>query len=527
MTKNSFLHKIIYRFGVWITPIVLILTSIFINLPNSNLHKKTLRNSDFYSNLSQEITRDNLKPTDINKGFSSILFAAVLSDIANPGWLQNFFEENIDLITTWLTDNKQTSDLILYIPAQEIEIAIANKINEKTAKASKDFGDQIPTCKPEEETKIKREGFNLDQNLCLPESVKSGKQTLLQFLNIDENNVERSDVLNKLINNNVLNNFNENFRANQILSLTPAQRNFFNFMNNLRRVFLWLGRLLPFLLLACLILLVIDLFLAKNLEHKKLSYEIRRYFYAVAIGTISTSVLIILIMGGFIYLNSWIQSILIPGLENSTVTTLFAIEGVKFAFNIISLAVWISIGLIVFNLILKFLEVSGFLSDVKKKNEKLQKRISSIDKNPTLDGEFQRLRQEQDQNIKGRVSDTLENSNSVNNFFEKSPEMKRMQGSSEDFERERLNQFGNYDRKIGSILDQEKDDFLHPNLNQNQNFESQDDNEKYRNIFENEEKIEETKPTSTQNLNREMPFNSFYQDEFEQKSDNSEGKIER
>lgn len=449
MSNNSFIHKLIYRFGVWITPIALIFISIFINLPNADLHKQTLRNSNFYTDLSSEIRSTDLSVQDINRGFGSILLRAVLSDLATPGWLQNFFEQNIDLIAKWLTDQNQESNLILFIPSQEIELAVAKRINKTTAEVSDKFSDQIPVCSRDEVSKLKREGFSFEQSFCLPERVKNGEQELLEFLEINQEDIDRGRVLDKVINNNILNNFNENFRADQILSLDPVQKQFLNFLNQIRSTFLWLRSLFLPTLILIILLFVVNLILAKFTDNKKISYEIRRYFYTVAIGTITSSILIILFLGGFIYLNGWVQSIFIPGLNSSIITNLLALEMVKFAFNLVSLAVWISLGMIAFNIIFKILEITGILSDIKKKNQKLQMATSSVDKNPTLDGEFQRIRREQEKQarLNSFENPSYENPNFSNpnnpaeevNFFQGSG---NRVPSQQDVQYQRINDFG-------------------------------------------------------------------------------------
>lgn len=464
MSNNSLIRKIVYRFGGWITPIILILISIFINLPNADLHKRTLRNSGFYSELSSEIRNKELSPQDINRGFGSILFSAVLSDLATPGWLQNFFEENIDLISDWLTDQDQDSDLVLFIPSQEVELAVTNRINQTTAGVAEQFSEQIPTCSNDQVAKIRREGFALEEGFCLPQRVKEGEQELLEFLQVSQEDIDRGRVLDKIVNNNILNNFNENFRAEQILSLSPVQRRFLDFMNQIRSLFLWLRNLFLPLLILILLLLVGNLLLAKFWDHKKISHELRRYFYTVAIGTLSTSILIILAMGGFVYLNGWIQSILIPGLNSSRITNLLALEGVKFAFNLVSFAVWLALGMITFNLLFKLLEITGVLSDVQKKNQKLQMATSSIYKNPTLDGEFQRIRQEQKKATTTEDSINREKQSEANLFQESGSKIQASdQGLQaqriEDFEKKYQTQAGSwYESKTTDTQDQDCED---------------------------------------------------------------------
>lgn len=453
MFSTSFLHKIIYRFGVWITPIALIIISIFINLPNADLHKQTLRSSNFYASLSSEIQDQEINTQDINRGFSSLLFKAVLQELATPGWLQSFFEQNIDLFAEWLTNPDPNSDLVLYIPSQEIELAVNNQLNQVVATANEKFKEQIPACNKNQEERIKREGFSFETNFCLPEKVKNKEQTLLQFLEIGQEDLNKTRVLDKVINNNILTNFNENFKAKDVLSLNPLQRSFLDFLNQIRNLFLWLKTLFLPLLILILILFIADLLLAKFMDNKKINYEIRRYFYTIAIGTLSSSILIILIFGGFVYLNGWIQSIFIPGLDSSTITNLLALESLKFTFNLVSFAIWISLGMIVFNLVYKLLETTGILSDVHKKNQKLQMATSSITKNPTLDGEFQRIRQMQNPQTIETLKQNFEEieKNQGENLFQNSGSKIKM--TNDDVQSQRLEEFENKYQNKNDFLD--------------------------------------------------------------------------
>ncbi len=386
MSANNLLYKIVYRLALNITPVILVLISVVIMLPNSNVHKKNLKSGDFYSQLSQELQSSDLTEEELKKGFSQILISTVMNDLATPGWLQNLFEQNIDLTTSWLKGEKD--DLALYLPSKEIEVSIIKNIDEQTQKVNKNF--DIPTCSKEDEEKIKREGFDLTKNLCLPENVKNGQQKLTENLEINKQTAEQSQTFDKVIRNSVINPFNETFKASDILSLNETQRQIISILNWVRNGYLRLRNLIPVFGFIILALFITSMILAK-ISGKILGKEIRRYFFYTATGILSLSVILILSFGGFVYLNGQLQNLLIPGIGSQTIVNLLSFEAIKFTFNLVSLSVWIALGLLIINFTWQFLENSGALFNLNKKNKKLQNTRTSTEKNPTFDGDFRRV----------------------------------------------------------------------------------------------------------------------------------------
>lgn len=389
MSPTSLLHKIIFRVTTTITPIVLILLSMVINLPNAELHKRTLRNSNFYNDLSLELRGEKANGQEINRSFSQILITAAIDGLATPGWLQNLFEQNINLLTTWL-DNPE-AELALYLPAKEIESSVAQNINTKTEEISRNFNDQIPECSREEDERIKREGFDLRNELCLPASVKNGEKSLTDFLGINQQTEERSEVLDTLIRNNAVNTFSNTFQAERILSTNQAQIAILNQANGLKASFLWLKSLIPVFFAIMAVLAVLDLILAR-INNKQLGREARRLFFFISTGSITLGLIIILVFGGFTYVSGWLQDLLIPSLGASSIVRLMTWEIVKFSFNLISIAIWTSLILLGVNLGLYLLEAAGLTLSVSSKNAKLQTNYAIPDKNPTFDGQFHKHR---------------------------------------------------------------------------------------------------------------------------------------
>lgn len=384
------LYGILNKLGIWITPIILIVFSLSLNLPNSTLHKSTLRNSNFYNQLSSELNGFSLDEDNADRGFSGILFSAVLKDLATPGWLQNLFERNIDLSSEWMEGRDQ--NLTLYLPSEDIQLATSKNIDSQTKQVGSEFADKIPKCSKEEEEKIIREGFNLDQEgFCLPEVVTSGQQQLTEFLGLKSTDSKQS-ILDKIVKNNQLKVSTEKFNAQDLL-VTNAQKSLLKRLNFVRDLFLRISAVIPFALVMSFLLLIADLFLAKSMN-RKLGKELRKYLFYIASSTISLAALIILSLGATTYFTSFIRNLFFPGIATTRIINLFALEIVKFSFNITSIAIWISLGFLVFNLIYQFLENSGILHNPEAKNSRLMRKsaIATGAHNSTLDGQFHNQR---------------------------------------------------------------------------------------------------------------------------------------
>lgn len=398
------IYSIISKFTVFITPFILVVFSLTINLTNSGLHKATLKNSDFYNKLSNELQSFELKSGDIQKGFSSILVSSVIKDLASPGWLQNLFEKNIDASSKWLSG--ETADLGLYTPTKEIETTVAKTLDDKVNKVKQDFGPDILTCTADQSETIKRQGYNLDTQFCLPEQVKSGSQKLTEFMNLSDKDTQNSEFLDKLITNNSLNSFSDTVNVKQLPASNPIRSSFFESLNRVRGGYIFLISIQWYILVSVLILFLISAILA-NFTGKRLLKFVKKFLWESATGTIVLVALIILSLGGSAYLTSFAQTLLLPGLGSSQLTNLITFEIVKFIFNVLSVAVLFAVGFFILFGIILALEKVGILNRFNKTNKKIQENQKpEIKENKTFDGEFQ--------------NSLFNNLKTKNNLFEKS-----------------------------------------------------------------------------------------------------------
>lgn len=383
------LHYLISRFATWIVPVILVIFSLSINLTNASLHKNTLKNSDFYNKLSNQLQTSELKTEDIQKGFSSIIISSVIKDLASPGWLQNLFEKNIDGTSKWLSG--ETDDLGVYVPSKEIETSVSKSLDSKVNEVKEKFGGDITTCNTEQSQSIKRQGFSLSNQFCLPQEVKSGNQSLTEFIGLSDKDTQNSEFLDKLITGNNLNPFSDTINAKELPSTNPIKSTFFDGLNRVRGGFIFLTGIRFYLIGLVAVLFALSLILARFADRNVLK-DAKRFLWRSATGTIVLVALIILTLGGSIYLTSFAQNLLLPGIATDQLVNLITFEVIKFIFNVFSLAVFIAIGFFALFGGIILLEKVGILNKFSKTNKKIQESSKpEIKSNPTFDGQFQNV----------------------------------------------------------------------------------------------------------------------------------------
>ena len=385
MLENFFpLYRYIRGIIIAVLPILLVLFSIGVRLPDAKLHKDTLKNSSFYTELSGEVK--NYDPGfDPKNAFLSLVIASTVDQFASPGWLQNFSEQNIDLTSAWLRGDVE--DWSFYIPSQDVSLAVNDKIDAKTKGFVDKYGSSVNTCTDTEEVELKNQGFDPNKTFCLPKSVKDGKQTLSSFFGYDQNNSKNKSLLDSLFKNGFWNGNIENFKFDSVFQSSSSD--VYKWLKTIRGYFVGLRIIiLPALLIT--ILAIAFLILLSSKVGKKPLAELRRVLTYSAYSTIIISVCVILIIGGSAYLTSTIRLALLPGFSTAKIASIVTWQIVLFSFNIVSTAIYIATALFVISLILWVVDKIGFVRKIKLKNEKLATKPTNNIQNRTLDGQFQR-----------------------------------------------------------------------------------------------------------------------------------------
>lgn len=385
-----FILTVVYRFlrglVLFCLPILIILFSISTNLGNAQLHKNTLKNSNFYQDLSNEIKSINAS-YDSKSTFLLILVQTSLNELATPGWLQFLSEKNIDLTTEWLNGDKQ--DWTFYLPTDEIDLVLTKKINSQVNLVNKEYGDKVEVCSDSVEASIKKEGYDLDKQFCLPKDVKKGNQSLTDFIGFNGMSPSNKNILNSIVRKNTLSTYANNFNLNDNSIFNSNWVNTVNQIKTGRDNYLKLKKLIPIAIGIILGTLILALIIYR-IQSQNVIRELRKILWISSTNTIFTSLAIVLIVGGSSYLTSGVNKILLPGLATSKIINLLTWEILKFSFNLISLAILIAASMLILNLILLILEKMLHENKVKTRNAALVENSlkKNSAQNTTLDGQF-------------------------------------------------------------------------------------------------------------------------------------------
>jgi hypothetical protein len=412
-----------YRFlrGIllFFLPIFIVLFSISMSLGNAQLHKNTLKNSNFYPDLSSEIKAENGE-YDSKNGVLQILVRASVGELATPGWLQFLTEKNIDLTTKWL--NGEKDDWSFYLPTDEINLSLTKNIDAQVKNLNKENGDQIKVCSDDVEESIKKEGYYLGTELCLPKEVKSGNKSLTEFLGVNSSSPNDKKLLNTVVRKNSLTTLSNNFNLSDQSIFDNNWVNTINQLKSVRDFYLKL-KVAIYIGLASLFGILLIALLLYKLQNQNVIRELRKILWIASTNTLFTSLGVVLIIGGSSYLTSSLNKLLLPGLGTSKIISLLTWEILRFSFNLVSLAILIAAAMLGLNLILLFLEKILHEQTAKNKNAVLvENSLRRNDAtNPTLDGQFHSIIQEKKATTQTKHTpleySEFQNPNSTNTFI--------------------------------------------------------------------------------------------------------------
>jgi len=382
MLPVKILFRICKTIVVILAPLIIVLSSILLTLPNASVHKNSLKNSDFYNKLSQELKNTN-SDFDLKNGFLNILVLSSIKDLASPGWLQNLAEKNIDLTSKWL--GGENSDWTFYLPTQDLNNSVQKNIDQQTKEIS--TKNTIPVCSKAVSEGIKREGFDLNKELCLPEEVSKGQTTLTDYLGFKDSPKKQQDALSTIVKNNSIDSQTESFKVKD--NALETNLDTVRIVNKLRDNFLYIRSFVPFLLSGLLALTLITLVLAR-LAGKKLLKEIRGLLWVIATSTFVTVICVLCFFGVSSYLTSSLNNLLLPGIASSQVINLVLLQFIRFIFDLLYIALVIIGAMIGINLVTLLIEKILNSRHVEKKNTRLQGWSGDPKQTQTLDGHFKK-----------------------------------------------------------------------------------------------------------------------------------------
>jgi hypothetical protein len=473
----SILYRILQGFLIYFLPLVVLLFSLSTSLVNPDIHKKTLQNTNFYNKLGSEIAKFNTQEkttTDQNQKNFWNLYG---KDLANPVFLQDFFEQNIDSTTGYLAE--KNPNWAFYLPASKIE-------NE--AKSTKEIIEskksEIPECTAESLEKVKNvissgQNINLQNNFCLPKEVKNGQQSLTKFL--QDNNLENS--LNSMITDKT-----DQFKTSIANSFSSSFAGFFGFM---RSYLTKIRTIAPTVIIVMSLVLLIMTILAGTVGRKPL-HDLRTNLWHIAISVLSLSALFVLILGGIAFVNSWFGEFIF-GQKVPEIVNISLIQWLWFLFDLVSLAVWSGFGLLILSLVMLFLPKGS----VEQNNKKLQKSENSYRKFPKVS------RPENLRGVSSNYQESTENSN-----YDQENEFGNSLENGLEYDKDGSE---NYPTKNNSKNYQNP--YQNPNNINSQNYQ----NSNSKSNFSQNQNI----PNSGQNSSQLNPNNNYtFDEQFQQETEN-------
>lgn len=151
---------------IFVSPLLIIFTSVAINLPNTDLHKQTLVKQNFYQKLSTEIRNlsnkivdgSAIKPNSLQDSLKQSYYGYILPEISTKEWLQNETEKNLDLFKVWLNDEKD--DEFKLADMTEVFTNSSNKNSEKISEFLRQTSNQNRECTETEKNQILNQNLN-------------------------------------------------------------------------------------------------------------------------------------------------------------------------------------------------------------------------------------------------------------------------------------------------------------------------------------------------------------------------------
>lgn len=372
----NILYRLTNTVLLWILPVLLLITSITLIIPNSSLHKSLISYDGFYSKLSSQLQGSSSKD---ESRIESVILRSALKDVATESWLQNITETNIDNFVRWLNGDSDSWEV--YMPPQDVKKSVANNIDAQVDSLLDKDSQSIRACNESEIEDLKSKGISFGSPFCLPPNVITGEESLTEFLGIDKS-TDTETYLNSLISNNPLN--GESIPVSSLYPQSPSIK----VIGTIRNSYLWFRQALIFVWIICLALLTAHLLIAKA-SNRTIIGEIKKILLIAGINTIILCFLALLIIGGTNLFSSQLVEFLFPGLAINEIKNLVLVRVILVTAGLLQIAIIGGIVMVLSHFALGLLKRT-LLNNTEKKNKKLSLTQTNIDKNLTHDGQFKR-----------------------------------------------------------------------------------------------------------------------------------------
>lgn len=129
-TLLSLLHSMLRNFVIYFGPLVIIGSTLILNLPNPEIYKQSFKTNNLYGQLSDELSK--LEPNKNTSGnileqigtatYDNFFWSTIGKNLASKEWLQNLTETNLDRLGIWLSGKED--NLNLFFPQDEVNQAV-------------------------------------------------------------------------------------------------------------------------------------------------------------------------------------------------------------------------------------------------------------------------------------------------------------------------------------------------------------------------------------------------------------------
>ena len=342
MLFTKFLYWFFKNFLALTLPLVVIIWSFGVNIPNATEHSKILRQNNFYPELSNEINRlDRENSFNAKDGLWYLIISSTSPDTATPSSLQNLFESNIDLTAKWF--DGQSSNWHFYLPVNTLKTSLNKNFDVKTVEVAKAKQGDIPVCP--DSTQIKYI-INLEQDFCIPNSVAIGTGLMSDF--VKSNLSFQSKLVQTLFSpENVVDKNKTDFKASEVGIINESIN---VTMNNFRDSFLRLKTTINIILPILLVSLFLIPLLAFALNKRPIN-ELKLLLRLLGVSTL-VNTLVLIVTSQVVFL----QNLNIAGLSSEKIVNLMSDTFFKIIFELLSSALFLSLSFIVLSSILYIIE---------------------------------------------------------------------------------------------------------------------------------------------------------------------------
>lgn len=370
----------------WLAPVLIFVMVLSWYGLDSQTINQSFESRNFYVELDSELdTAINSIDSQTPKTFSTLLGIAVIQQTATPEWIEEVIENNVTLTTQWVTG--ESEEWTVYVPAADLENAVSENINDSTNKVIS-ADSTIAACSTEEEQSLLSNGFSLDTELCLPQSVIEGRESFSEFFALDDT-VVASNTLNSLVDNANLSSLSDQLPGRNLAQNNTVANQIGSVGINVRSVVIFI-RSYSFVFVSLIILLICADLIFAIVINKKIIHELRKIFIHLGSTLLLLAISWIMMFGGSAWLSSALWGSLFSGFYTNSLQNLIVSQLAWTSASMILPVIMLGSLLIVIGLVLMLLNRFHIFGTSTKNNQKIA-NYQPKGENETFDGKFKKL----------------------------------------------------------------------------------------------------------------------------------------